>query len=219
MQQMAQNPQMLQSMMQNNPMFANNPGMSEMIGQQMPQLLEHIQSPEYQAAMSNPSVLAAMANPRVMEALQQIQQGYATIQREAPDFFRSLGTVGTLNMPGMPPSSASSATTSTTSTTTTNTTAGVTPTPAPAGAGGDPLNQLFGQLMSSMSQQQGGGLGGGMPPAAVAPQVNVLPPEQRFQIQLEQLANMGFHDRSANIQALISTGGDVNAAIERLIGS
>ena len=38
--------------------------------------------------MSNPSVLAAMANPRVMEALQQIQQGYATIQREAPDFFR-----------------------------------------------------------------------------------------------------------------------------------
>lgn len=47
-----------------------------------------IQSPEYQAAMSNPSVLAAMSNPRVMEALQQIQQGYATIQREAPDFFR-----------------------------------------------------------------------------------------------------------------------------------
>ena len=103
-------------------------------------------------------------------------------------------------MPGMPPSSASSATTSTASTTTTNTTAGTTPTPAQAGAGGDPLNQLFGQLMSSMSQQQGAGLGGGMSPAAAAPQVNALPPEQRYQIQLEQLANMGFHDRPANIQ-------------------
>ena len=101
-------------------------------------------------------------------------------------------------MPGMPPSSASSTATSTSSTTqstTTSSTTGTTSTP-PAAAGGDPLNQLFGQLISSMSQQQGVGQ---MPPAA-APQANVLPPEQRFQIQLEQLANMGFHDRSANIQ-------------------
>jgi len=70
-----------------------------------------------------------------------------------------------------------------------------------------PLNQLFGQMMSSMGQQPG-----------VQPQQPSLAPEQRYQIQLEQLSSMGFHDRAANIQALTLTGGDVNAAIERLIG-
>merc|ERR1711894_660552 len=40
------------------------------------------------------------------------------------------------------------------------------------------------------------------------------PPEERFASQLEQLASMGFVDRQAKIQALISTMGDVNAAVE-----
>ena len=43
------------------------------------------------------------------------------------------------------------------------------------------------------------------------------PPEQRFSSQLDQLANMGFINREANIQALIATMGDVNAAIDRLL--
>ena len=45
------------------------------------------------------------------------------------------------------------------------------------------------------------------------------PPEQRFASQLDQLASMGFVDRQANIQALIATFGDVNAAVERLLQS
>lgn len=44
-------------------------------------------------------------------------------------------------------------------------------------------------------------------------------PEVRFQQQLEQLNSMGFINREANLQALIATGGDINAAIERLLGS
>ena len=44
-----------------------------------------------------------------------------------------------------------------------------------------------------------------------------LPPEQRYQTQLEQLASMGFVNREANLQALIATFGDVNAAVERLL--
>ena len=94
---------------------------------------------------------------------------------------------GTMGMPPPPPSSSS--TSETTPSTTTNSTRATNPPAA------DPLNQLFGQLMSGMSQQQQAG--GQMPPI---PQANIVPPEQRFQIQLEQLANMGFHDRSANIQ-------------------
>jgi len=45
------------------------------------------------------------------------------------------------------------------------------------------------------------------------------PPEERLSGQLEQLASMGFVDRQANIQALIATYGDVNAAIDRLLNS
>ncbi|XP_006876558.1 PREDICTED: ubiquilin-2-like isoform X3 [Chrysochloris asiatica] len=44
-------------------------------------------------------------------------------------------------------------------------------------------------------------------------------PEVRFHQQLEQLNAMGFLNREANLQALIATGGDINAAIERLLGS
>ncbi|XP_060057585.1 ubiquilin-4 isoform X2 [Erinaceus europaeus] len=47
----------------------------------------------------------------------------------------------------------------------------------------------------------------------------VQTPEVRFQQQLEQLNAMGFINREANLQALIATGGDINAAIERLLGS
>lgn len=44
-----------------------------------------------------------------------------------------------------------------------------------------------------------------------------LPPEQLYQSQLEQLTAMGFPNRDANLQALIATFGDVNAAVERLL--
>lgn len=49
--------------------------------------------------------------------------------------------------------------------------------------------------------------------------LQVQTPEVRFQQQLEQLNAMGFINREANLQALIATGGDINAAIERLLGS
>jgi len=43
------------------------------------------------------------------------------------------------------------------------------------------------------------------------------PPEQRFAVQLQQLQDMGFSNRAVNIQALQYTGGNVEAAIERLV--
>lgn len=64
--------------------------------------------------------------------------------------------------------------------------------------------------MARMVAGMGGGGGGGT-------QETALPPEQRYQTQLEQLASMGFVNREANLQALIATLGDVNAAVERLL--
>uniref|UniRef100_A0A8C0Y893 Ubiquilin-4 n=1 Tax=Cyprinus carpio carpio TaxID=630221 RepID=A0A8C0Y893_CYPCA len=63
------------------------------------------------------------------------------------------------------------------------------------------------QLMQQMLQMFAGGT------------ASTQTPEVRFQQQLEQLSSMGFINREANIQALIATGGDINAAIERLLGS
>ena len=42
-------------------------------------------------------------------------------------------------------------------------------------------------------------------------------PEILYRDQLAQLNAMGFTDAAANIQALIATGGNVNAAVERLL--
>lgn len=44
-----------------------------------------------------------------------------------------------------------------------------------------------------------------------------MTPEMRYQTQLEQLHAMGFLNREANLQALIATFGDINAAVERLL--
>ena len=54
--------------------------------------------------------------------------------------------------------------------------------------------------------------------AAISPQVtSTEPPEVRFQTQLSQLNDMGFFDSDENIRALLATGGNVNAAIEKLL--
>lgn len=46
-----------------------------------------------------------------------------------------------------------------------------------------------------------------------------VPPEERYATQLQQLQEMGFYDRAENIRALLATNGNVNAAVERLLGS
>lgn len=45
------------------------------------------------------------------------------------------------------------------------------------------------------------------------------PPETRFRAQLEQLEEMGFSERQANVRALLATGGNVEAAIEYLLSN
>lgn len=192
MQQVLSNPNMIASAVRNHPMHANNPHLEEQITQQMPQIME---------ALQNPEIRTSLSNPRIFQAIQQIQQGVQTLQTEAPQLMPLFGLPNMRNM--------SASTNTTTSTTTTSSTAGTTPAAPPPG-GDQALQQLFRQMMGGSAPP-----GSAIPPGQNNPQV---PPEQRFQIQLEQLSTMGFHDRAANIQALLSSGGDVNAAIERLIG-
>ncbi|XP_034523578.1 ubiquilin-4, partial [Ailuropoda melanoleuca] len=192
-QTLAQNPDFAAQMMVNVPLFAGNPQLQEQLRLQLPVFLQQMQNPES---------LSVLTNPRAMQALLQIQQGLQTLQTEAPGLVPSLGSFGMSQTPAPPagsnPGSAPEAPTSLP--------APPAASPATSAAGASSTQQ---HLMQQMVQLLAGGGGSSQ----------VQTPEVRFQQQLEQLNSMGFINREANLQALIATGGDVNAAIERLLGS
>jgi ubiquilin len=200
-QSLAQNPDMANSIISGNPLFAGNPQLQEQMRNMMPQLMQQMQSPSVQNLMTNPEAIGALG---------QIQQGMQRLQSAAPDLYQTMG------IPGAGPgsfmgaaSTTSSSTPGTTSTTTassSSTATTTTTTTTPSSDTSQSANNAFAQLMNQMvTSMAGQGLNN--------------PPEERFQSQLEQLASMGFVDRQANIQALIATYGDVNAAIDRLLNS
>ncbi|GLD71398.1 ubiquilin-4-like protein [Lates japonicus] len=204
LQQISENPQLMQnmlsapymrSMMQSlaqNPELASQVLMNNPLFAGNPQLQEQFraQLPIFLQQMQNPEALSVMTNPRAMQALMQIQQGLQTLQTEAPGLMPSLMSGG---IPGIP-------------------TGGGLPTENPASSPSNAgTNTAQQQLMQQMLQMFAGGGGGGS--------ATTQTPEVRFQSQLDQLNAMGFINREANLQALIATGGDINAAIERLLGS
>jgi len=217
MQQMAENPTLMSQMMsapymqsifsslQNNPdqaatlmqgAFAGNPQLQQQMSAMMPNLLQQMQ---------NPSVQQLMSNPEALQAIMQIQQGMDRLRMAAPEVYNSMG------LPTLPPmagvgSAGASTTTPTSPTNPAPTTTGSTGGDTTTGTTTNQQHQAFSQLMTSMIGQMRAG------------DVNQAP-EQRFASQLDQLASMGFVDRQANIQALIATFGDVNAAVERLLQS
>jgi len=190
------NPDQASSMLAANPLFAGNPALQQQMQQMMPQMLQQMQNPQVQQLMGNPDAL---------QAIMQIQEGMERLRTASPDLFQSMG------LPSLPPNLVPSATQppAPSSTTATNpaspgTTPGTTPNPVPGMPNISP--DMFSTFMTGMLGQMRAG------DASQAP-------EERFASQLEQLASMGFTDRAANVQALMATMGDVNAAVERLLGS
>merc|ERR1719422_1529250 len=157
-----------------------------------PALQQQVSSmmPQMLQQMQNPAVQQLMGNPEALQAIMQIQQGMERLRTAAPEVFQSMGFPQLPPNLVPPPAPAAAATP---------------PSPAAAGLPGQPQDQMFSQFMTQMMGQ----MRAGNPDQ---------PPEERFASQLDQLASMGFVDRQANIQALIATMGDVNAAVERLLG-
>jgi len=92
--------------------------------------------------------------------------------------------------------------------------------PAPAAGGFPFLNaNPFGAVDPAVMQQlfgmSAGGSGFG---AAAVPPADTRSPEERFQVQLQQLQDMGFTNASQNVRALLATGGNVHSAIEYILG-
>ncbi|KAF7997080.1 hypothetical protein HCN44_005357 [Aphidius gifuensis] len=201
---MADNPGFAERVLSSNPLLRNNPQMEEQMRTMLPQFIQQMQNPQMQNVMTNPDALAA---------IMQIQQGMEQLRTVAPDL------VGSMGMTVPPSPSVSVPSTIPTGTTTQQNTniQSPTTTTTPSTNTTDQNNQ-FSQFMARMVSTMAlnpGGAGGGTTPTAT----DQTPPEERYRGQLEQLTAMGFVNRDANLQALIATFGDINAAVERLLAA
>jgi len=226
-QNMMQSPEFLQQMsaVMSNPavldqLIALNPHLAQM----GPQIREVFQSEQFRQMVSNPEQLRTMMQMSAMMRGAGLGGG-------------ALGAApGAFPAPGVPSSAAGTAATNPTSPPAT-TQLGAAGTGANLGAGaGVPNPALLQALLGGggfgggLGGGPGGGLGGfgglgglgggpgpfGAPPAA-AP-TDSRPPEERFQVQLQQLQDMGFSNAAQNVRALLATGGNVHAAIEYILG-
>lgn len=70
MEAMAADPQMAANLINQSPLLANNPAMQEQMRTMMPQMLQQMQNPE---------LLQMLSNPNALDAIMQIQQGNKSI--------------------------------------------------------------------------------------------------------------------------------------------
>uniref|UniRef100_A0A8C4YT37 Ubiquilin-1 n=1 Tax=Gopherus evgoodei TaxID=1825980 RepID=A0A8C4YT37_9SAUR len=139
--------------------------------------------------LHSPDMPLVMANPRATKALFQIQQGFQTLGLEVLRFARG-------SAPG----------------------SGAAGRPADGrevtGTGSDPCENASRApgLAETGCQQIVQSLGQASLPLPETP-------ETQFQQQLERLYIMGFLNHEVNIPALREAGGDINAAIDKLLGS
>ncbi|KAM6158447.1 ubiquilin-4-like [Rhynchocyon petersi] len=135
-------------------------------------------------------LLPSLTNPRALQALLQIEQGLQMLSRQVPGLGPCLWNTG-----------------------------------RPGGTGGAP---------EPKSERNGHRIDAGQPTLAALQLLHEMAnfysqstqfsesrplSEGHYQQELEQLKAMGFTNHEANLQALMPTGGDIHAAIERLLGA
>jgi ubiquilin len=186
---------------QDNPMMDMTGGAGGLFNPSVMQQM--LQSPQIQQMMQG-----LLSNPTYMNQIMEMQPQLRTMMNQNPQFREMMQSPDFIRQMSSPES----------------------------------LQQLM-QLQQSMIGQRGqqapgqnlgaagGGLGGapGMNMDALlsmfgglgstAPANPDVPPEQLYASQLSQLAEMGFIDTQANIRALSAVGGNVHAAVERLLGN
>jgi ubiquilin len=159
-----------------------------------PQLGSALQNPQMRAMLTNPQMLQQISNPENMQAMMQLQQSMSTLQRNGL-------------MPGMAPMPGFG---------------GMGGFPPMGGGGGNNLGLNFDSLLSNSNPNSANPAGAAnpfaFPPAAPVPAPAPVDPSVRYAAQLQQLKDMGFFDEAANLRAIQATHGNVNAAVERLLG-
>ncbi|XP_043259628.1 ubiquilin-4 [Colletes gigas] len=159
-----------------------------------PQMQEQMRAmmPAFIRQMQNPQIQNVVTNPDALAAILQIQQGMEQLHTVAPELVENMG----MTMPPAPTAPNTGATNPSAPTT----------QPTTDTNQQDPFSQFMARMVTAMALDGVDGL-------------PVPPPEERYRAQLEQLTAMGFVNRDANLEALIATFGDINAAIERLLSN
>ena len=180
--------------------LASNPDMMRTMMESNPMLRQMSQAnPQMRQMLDNPDLMRQMFQPAHLRSMIQLQ--------------RSLGGA----MPGLAGAPATGAA------------AGGAPTGG-ANAGLAGLMGMLGGAAPRAGAEQGAAWPAGLPDLSAlagmaggggrgmfgGPQP-VSDPETTYAGQLQQLQDMGFYDRESNIRALQSTGGNVSAAVERLL--
>jgi ubiquilin len=190
---MGMDPAMMGQMLQ-------NPMVQQMMQQmtQNPQMLQQmIQSnPMLQGMMqNNPMMQQMLSNPDMLQQVLNPQNLQVMMQMQQ--------AMGGMGAPGTNPQAA--------------TMQGI-GAPNPMSGSPNPMEGFDPAMMAQMMQAlQGDGLGGGMPPTGGMP-LDSRPLEEKFASQNEQLKTMGFTDDPSNFQALQMANGDMNQAMDFLIG-
>ncbi|KAJ1552829.1 hypothetical protein HK096_010269 [Nowakowskiella sp. JEL0078] len=194
MSQLFSNPQVIDTMIQSNPQLA---------AIMTPEMRSMMQTEEFRRMMSDPNMIRnALAMEQMMNGIGGLGLGGG-----------GLGALGGLGAPPAGgyvnpwslPATPLAGTTAPTTTPTSEAAGGGAPT-TPANAAPPLLNPALLQMLMGA-----GGAGG------AAPGVPTVPPEERFQVQLRQLQDMGFYDARENVHALSMTAGNVEAAVEYLL--
>ncbi|XP_042189413.1 ubiquilin-4 isoform X3 [Callorhinchus milii] len=202
LQQITENPQLMQNMLSAPYMrsmmqsLSQNPDLASQIMLNNPLFAGNPQLQD-QMRQQIPNFLQQMQNPETLSAMSNPRAMQALLQIQQG--LQTLATEAPGLLPGQVNSPGEFGTTASSTTDSTSATGGLGTTEA----GQQHFVQQMLQALAGANSQQ-----------TMTPN-----PEVRFQQQLDQLSAMGFLNREANLQALIATGGDINAAIERLLGS
>ena len=199
---MVDNPEMAASLVGNSPLFVGNSQLQDQMKNMMPAFMQQMQ---------NPAVHNLMANPDALRSLVQIQGGLHALHDVSPELYQSLGMPSVKIDPTLEADKSSkdlgvkaaekisaSAPSDTQEQATDSSSIPVTTKDK------DEENDPFRRLMNSMVNRM------------VEDGLN-SPPEERFKEQLDTLDSLGFADKSNNIKILTSNHGDVNTTIDKLI--
>ena len=202
LQSMVDNPDLATSLVGSSPLFAGNSQIQEQMRNMMPAFTQQ---------MKNPAVHNLMSNPDALRSLVQIQGGLRSLHNVSPDLYASLGmpSISTEDSSkeessnvtiAEPTKDASSSDSSNKDNTTTQA-----PTPdnvKSSDEGNDPFRKLMNSMVNRMVDEG-----------------HNAPPEERFQEQLTTLESLGFVDKEKSIKILTENHGDVNTTIDKLINT
>jgi len=234
-------PNMMQSML-SSPQFMqqisalmNNPAIIDQAIDSNPQLAA--MGPRVREVLQDEGIRQMMSNP---ETLQQMLRMASAFGGPSPFGASGYGGFGlplgaqqsAFPAPGVPNTNPTNPANPTTATT--PSTGSPPPNPfqfgaSPAAAGGFNPALMQQMLAASHAMAQGagaaggwggfggGGAGYGMGSPPVPAPSDPRPPEERFQVQLQQLQDMGFINASQNVRALLATGGNVQGAVDYIL--